>query len=121
MKETTVTRLQERSQLATTMINLFELYLGAYKSRDVKRSLTSVKGLFSTLQVLPLTEKAAERAGRILAELEAKGQPIDARDLFVGAIALEEGFAVLTQNIEHFARIRDLEVITEKQALSQQR
>jgi len=121
VKETTVTRLQERSQLATTMINLFELYLGAYKSRDVEHSLTSVKGLFSTLQVLPLTEKAAERAARILAELEAKGQPIDARDLFVGAIALEEGFAVLTQNIEHFARIRDLEVITEKQALSQQR
>jgi len=121
VKETTVARLQERSELATTMINLFELYLGAYKSRDVKQSLTSVKGLLSTLQVLPFTEKAAERAAGILAELEAKGRPIDSRDLFVGAIALEEGFAVLTQNTEHFARIRDLQVITEKQALSQKR
>ncbi len=104
--------------MATTMVNLFELYLGAYKSRDVRRSLTAVKGLLSTLPILPLTEGAAERAGRILAGLETKGKPIDARDLFVGAIALEEGFAVLTQNIEHFARIRDLQVITEKQALS---
>ncbi len=67
---------------------------------------------------MPLTEGAAERAGRILAGLENKGQPIYARDLFVGAIAVEEGFAVLTENIEHFARIRDLQVITEKQALS---
>ncbi len=34
------------------------------------------------------------------------------------AIALEEGFAVLTENLEHFGRIRDLQVITTEEALS---
>jgi len=87
----------------------------------VRRALTGVKGLLSTLQILPLTEGAAEGAGRILAGLETKGEPIDARDLFVGAIALGAGFAVLTKNLEHFARIPDLQVITEKQVRSEER
>jgi tRNA(fMet)-specific endonuclease VapC len=99
--------------LATTTVNTFELYLGAYKSRDVRRGLTGVKGLVSTLEMLPLTEAAAERAGKILADLEKKGQAIDARDMFVGAITVEAGYALLTRNKEHFERIKDLQLMTE--------
>lgn len=100
------------------MVNLFELYYGAYKSGDVKRNLTAVKGLRSTLQVLSLTEGSSEQAGRILARLEAKGEPLEARDLFVGAIALEEGYAVLTANVDHFRRIPELQVVSENELSS---
>ncbi len=113
--DTLVRRLQDHASLATTTVNAFELYLGAYKSRDVRRGVTGVKGLVSTLQVLTLTEGAAERAGKILADLEKKGQPIDARDMFVGAVTLEAGYTLLTRNKEHFARIKDLQLITEEQ------
>ena len=115
-RDSLVQRLQDRAHLATTTVNTFELYLGAYKSRDVKRGLTGVKGLVTTLQVLPLTEGAAETAGKILADLEEKGQPIDARDMFVGAITLDSGYALLTRNKEHFARIKNLQLVTEEQA-----
>ncbi len=93
---------------------MFELYRGAYKSRDAKRNLAAVKGLRSTLGILPLTEEAAEHSGRILAQLESKGQAIDPRDLFVGAISLREGYAVATDNVEHFARIPNLQVVGER-------
>ncbi len=114
-KPSTLTRLEDKADLATTMINLFELYYGACKSGDVKRNLTAVKGLRSTLQLLSLTDGSAEQAGQILAQLEAKGKPLEARDLFVGAIALEEGYAILTANVEHFRRIPDLQVISERE------
>ena len=110
-----VTRLEGKTQLATTIINIFELYYGAYKSREVKRNLAAVKGLRSTLQVFNLTEASAERAGKILAHLEAKGRPLDPRDLFVASICLEQGFAVLTDNTEHFKRIPELETLPEKE------
>lgn len=99
------------------MVNLFELYLGAYKSKDTRRNLLSVKGLRSTLHLLSLTDGAAEKAGKILAELEERGRAVDARDIFIGAISLEEGFAVLTDNTEHFRRIPHLEVLSEKEIL----
>jgi tRNA(fMet)-specific endonuclease VapC len=114
-RTTTITRLEGKTQLATTIINVFELYFGAYKSKDVKRNLAAVKGLRSTLQVLNLTESSAERAGKVLAGLEAKGQPLDPRDLFVAAICLEQGFAILTDNMDHFERVPDLETVPEKE------
>ena len=114
-RDTLVTKLEGRTQLATTIINIFELYYGAYKSRDVKRNLAAVKGLRSTLQVFGLTESSAERAGKILAKLATKGQPLDPRDLFVASICLEQGFAVLTENTEHFKRIPELEIIPEEE------
>lgn len=92
-------------------MNRFELYYGAYKSREAKRNLTAVKGVFSTLRVFTLTDGAAEQAGKLLAQLEAKGKPVESRDLFVGAIALEEGYAVATDNISHFERIPGLQVV----------
>ncbi len=100
--------------MATTTVNRFELYYGAYKSRDVKRNVTAVKGVFSTLRVFTLTDAAAEQAGRLLAQLEVKGKPVESRDLFVGAIALEEGYALATDNVGHFERIPGLQVVDAK-------
>ena len=71
---TIVSRLETRAHLATTIINVFELYHGAYKSKDTSRNLTGTKGLVSTLEILHMTEPAAERAGQVLAQLEAKGR-----------------------------------------------
>jgi len=116
-KQSSVTKLQGFAELATTQINLFELYLGAYKARDVVLNLASVKGFTSTIKVLPFTDRAVETAGKTLAGLEKSGHRIEIRDLFIGSIALEEGYAVLTENKEHFKRISGLRVVTEQEIL----
>ena len=113
----TVTRLEGRAELATTIVNLFELFLGAFKYREVKTNLTAVKGLRSTLKILFLTEEASELAAKILSGLEKAGRGIEIRDLFVGATALQEGFAVATENKEHFERIPGLTVLSEQELL----
>ncbi len=113
-RESLLARLEGASQLATTTISAFELYYGAYKSKDTSRNLASAKGLLSSLQVLDLTDQSCENAGRLLTDLEAGGNPIDLRDLLIGSIALTEGYAVLTKNRKDFARIRGLLVLEPK-------
>ncbi len=107
-----VRRLEEESELATTIINVFELYYGVYKSRNVGTNLASVKGFLSTVKVLELDEVSMEKSGQVLAQLEGRGGRIDARDLFIGCVSLTRGYPVLTNNRRHLQRIQDLLVLT---------
>jgi predicted nucleic acid-binding protein len=109
---TLVQNLQEKSELATTMVNAFELYHGAHLSAQAGKNLSAVKGFLSTINVLTLDEASAEKSGEVLAELERKGRAIDPRDLFIGCIALQGGFAVMTDNRSHFDRIPELLVVS---------
>lgn len=103
--------LERRSSLATTRVNAFELYYGAYKSKDVRANLGSAKGLLESVDVLDLDDHAAERSGEVLARLEADGLTLDPRDVFIGCIAAENGYSVLTMNRRHFERIPNLQAV----------
>ena len=105
-------RLQDESSLATTQVNSFELYYGAYKSKNVRVNLASVKGFLSTVAVLDFDGPSAEKSGQVLAQLEAKRLAIDPRDLFIGCISLAHGYPLLTNNRRHLDRIPDLLVLT---------
>jgi predicted nucleic acid-binding protein len=107
-----IRKLEAKVKLATTLVNVFEVYYGAYKSKDVKRNLASAKGFLSTLDLLGLDETSAEIAGQVLTELESQGLTIEMRDLFIGCIALKNGFTVVTHNKRHFERIPKLYVMT---------
>jgi tRNA(fMet)-specific endonuclease VapC len=92
-----VSKLQDKNFLpSTTVINQFELHYGAHKSRNPEKNLQAAKKLLNRLQILPLTPRSAQRAGRIFAELETKGQTIWLRDTLIGAIALTREYSVVT-------------------------
>ena len=96
-----ISRLEEgRFRLATTAVNVFELYHGAHKAREPEKALALTRQLLKRLRVLPLTSISAKKAGRIFAELERQGQPVGLRDTMIGAIALTRGFSVATKKLE---------------------
>jgi predicted nucleic acid-binding protein len=97
--------------LATTIINAFELFHGAYKSKRREKNLASAKTLLKRLIVLKMGLESAQSAGRIYAELETAGQPIGLRDAMIGAIALTKGCSLATRNVDHFRKIDGLNVI----------
>ncbi|MFP3946820.1 MAG: type II toxin-antitoxin system VapC family toxin [Archaeoglobaceae archaeon] len=101
----------QNNALATTDINAFELYFGAYKSKKQEKNLAATKGLLNSLILFTTSEDAMEVAGKIMARLEEEGRSIEIRDLLIGAIAMTTGFAVATNNNEHFKRVDGLEVI----------
>jgi len=107
-----VRAVEAEAELATTTVNAFEVYCGAYKSKDVERNLVSAKGFLSIVELLAFDDGSAELAGEVLAELESKGKSIDFRDLFIGCIALNNGFTVITHNKKHFQQIPRLHVVT---------
>ncbi|MBE0512621.1 type II toxin-antitoxin system VapC family toxin [Candidatus Bathyarchaeota archaeon] len=97
--------------LATTTINAFELFYGAYKSKKREKNLASTKTLLKRIIILTMELGSAQNAGRIYTELEKQGQPIGLRDVMIGAIALAKGYSLATRNTEHFQKIKELNLI----------
>ena len=106
-----IKRLEDDVELATSAINAFELYSGAYKSQNQEKNLASVKGLLNSLRMLNTDEDSMEIAGKITASLERDGNMVDIRDLLIASIALVNSFGVLTNNVRHFNRIQHLRVV----------
>lgn len=100
--------LEKIEDIATTDINAFELYFGAYNSRDKERNITSTRGLLKNLTLLHTGEESMETAGRIFAQRRAEGRMIEIRDLLIASIALQNGYRLLTNNRDHFEGIGGL-------------
>lgn len=107
-----VTEMERRGyQLSTTIINAFELFHGAYKSKKREENLAATKKLLERLIILKMGVTSAQNAGRIYAELEAKGEPIGLRDAMIGAIALTKGYTVATRNVGYLQKIKGLNLM----------
>ncbi|MDA3836685.1 MAG: type II toxin-antitoxin system VapC family toxin [Nanoarchaeota archaeon] len=101
---------EKTNTLATTTINLFELYYGASISETPKEKTIAVDELKKNLVILELAAEDSKLAGEKMAELKTQGNMIDFRDVLVSAIAMNEGFSIKTNNLKHFQRINGLEV-----------
>jgi tRNA(fMet)-specific endonuclease VapC len=109
--KTSVLRELEGKDLATTVVSAFELFHGAYKSKESSANLSATRGLLGSLRVVGLSVKAAERAGEVLAQAQKSGETIQIRDLLIGCIAREEGLSLLAHNVKHFRMIPGLTVV----------
>ncbi len=97
-------------ETATTSMNAFEIYLGAYRSLDAQRNLKEAEVLFESISVLSLTRESARKSSEVLSSLLKEGMPVDLRDAIIAGIALTEGYILVTRNIEHFRRIMGLSI-----------
>ena len=97
--------------LAVTVISLYELYYGAYRSNNPEKSLNSIIKLKEKLLILNLDDDSVLRAGEIYYRLEKEGKTIGLKDIFIGAISLAYGFSLKTNNIKHFERINGLKLV----------
>ncbi|MEK6909210.1 MAG: type II toxin-antitoxin system VapC family toxin [Nanoarchaeota archaeon] len=102
---------EDNFQLATTTINIFELYYGSYKSTDPDNSIIAVNHLLDNLTILTLDKETAREAAQQLAKLSSEGNIIDFKDMFIGAIALKLGYSLKTNNKKDFEKIRGLKII----------
>ncbi len=97
--------------LATTYINVFELYYGVYKSNKNLENIRAVILLLNRIETLDFSHESAKKAGEILVKLENEGKIIEFRDLFIGVIALVNNYSIKTNNIKHFERIEGLSIL----------
>src|SRR3989338_6527167 len=97
--------LAEKYELWTTDINVFELYYGAYLSRETDSNLAAVKGIVNAMRVFSTTAESMEISAKILADLEKKGRKIEMRDVLVAGICLFNSCPIVTGNKKHFERM----------------
>jgi tRNA(fMet)-specific endonuclease VapC len=96
----------ERGDLATTVINRFELLAGARG----KRQEGAVQELLAALLTLPLEEEAADEAAGIRRSLESSGAGIGMGDSLIAGIVRARHAVLLTRNRSHFDRVPGLEL-----------
>jgi len=97
-------------RLATTQLNLVELYIGAYRSSDAQAKVGELGELLEGLDVLEFGREECAVCGRIMAGLLSRGESIGTVDVIAGCIALAHGETVITRNVEHYRRIPGLSV-----------
>jgi len=100
-----VKNLSEKHEICTTDINVFELYYGAYLSKQTDKNVAAVKGIINTIIVFSTTEESMEISAKLLAELDKKGQKIEIKDVLVAGICLLNSCPIATQNKKHFERM----------------
>lgn len=97
-----------RGEVALCSVTKAELYYGAYRSTRREANLRLLRRFFQEFATLPFDEKCEEVYGMIRAQLALAGTPIGPNDLLIAAIALANGFTVVTRNTREFGRVRGL-------------
>jgi len=97
----------------TSCICEMEIASGIYREEEskIEKRRREVKDLFNSFyQVLPFNSEQAYIAGQIKAGLAKKGELIDDLDILIGAAVLYQQSVLVTSNIRHFTRIKNLQI-----------
>lgn len=95
-----------------SVVTIFEMYVGAFLSKNISESLRDIRGIMSWFQPpLELDEASAQKAAYLFARLKKTNELIELSDLFIGSTALTLGLPVSTLNKAHFFRIPQLKII----------
>ena len=94
----------------TTLINLCELYKGAFRSRDPSTALAIMQELIQTIGILEFNIDACRKYGEKINQAPLRSEPIGDFDLIIACIAMSHGEALATRDIEHFGKVQGLVV-----------
>lgn len=107
-----VARLVEAGvPLATTSINILELYRGAFFSDSLQDNLKEVEAIQNALIDLTIDDDTYEAFGALSAEQRRNGSPIRDFDELIASITLCNDGIIITRD-QHFSSVPGLKVET---------
>jgi len=101
--------LKEYGFISLSIITYYEI-LNGLLYKDARKQLARFEDFVALNKVIPLTLRMAKTAAEILAELRKKGTEIGHTDTLITGIALTGGLQLVTNNTNHFKRIKGLEI-----------
>ena len=87
-----------------------ELVHGVEKSAAVDKNRLALSLLLANIEILDFDVAAADCYGKIRADLEKKGTPIEPLDMMIAGHAQSLGYTVVTNNVKEFSRVNDLKI-----------
>ncbi|MCQ8893940.1 MAG: type II toxin-antitoxin system VapC family toxin [Methanolinea sp.] len=105
-----LTELEERGVfLATTCMNILELYRGVYLSSSVEHNLSLIRSILREIPILPVTDEVFPVFGEISAQMSREGIKAGDFDEIIAAIALCYDGVIVTRDA-HFSKIPGISV-----------
>ena len=101
--------LAQYSRFTLSIITRYEVLRGL-KAKGATTQARVFERFCVRNTILPLTDEAIVKAAEIYADLRGRGELIGDADILIAASALVHGLGVVTNNEDHFRRIRDLQV-----------
>ena len=96
--------------IAISTITVAELYYGIFNSEHMEKNSANLINFFIGVNILDFDSGSAVEYGRIRADLRRKGTPISQMDMLIAAHAKSKGLTVVTNNINEYERITDLQI-----------
>ncbi len=110
-EEKTVKNKENISVASPSFIELFKgLRLIKNKINIKENEISKIFEIISSFSILNLDLDSAIKAGEIEADLINKGDIIDIEDIMIAAICIKNNETLVTKNIKHFERIKDLKI-----------
>lgn len=104
---------REGEEFFISVVTASELLHGVWRAKDAAtraRRAAFVEGILDHFPILPIELSVARAHAQLWAELEAKGAPIGAHDLWLAASCVALGHALITRNVREFKRVPGLKV-----------
>jgi predicted nucleic acid-binding protein len=100
-------------EVSLSPVMVAELVHGIYRARDPEtsqRRRAYIEELIDLVPIHPITKQTAFLVGQIQGQEAAKGNVLPFNDLMIAAAAIEQDYAILTENLRHFEKIPGLTV-----------
>jgi len=99
---------ENETKLKTTIINVGELYKGAYLSAKIEDNITKIEHFLKKVEVLNLNLTIMKIYAKISADLRKKGEIIGDYDELIASIIIHHKETLITRNVRHYERIPEL-------------
>ncbi len=100
-------------EVSLSPVTVAELVHGIYRAKNPEasqRRRAYIEELVELVPIHPVTKQTAFLVGQIQGQEAAKGNVLPFNDLMIAAAAIEQGYAILTENLRHFEKIPGLSV-----------
>lgn len=101
--------LPQETLIYITGLTVYELYKGILYIGS-KKLEADLENFLQNVEVLQLDSYIERKAGEIYAYLKKKGEIISDADILIAATVLVNDSVLITNNKEHFKRIKDLKI-----------
>jgi tRNA(fMet)-specific endonuclease VapC len=101
-------------EVSLSPITVAELVHGIYRAKTPEageRRRAYIQELVDLVPVHDITLQTAYLVGQIEGQEASKGNVLPFNDLLIATAAIEQGYAILTQNVRHFERVPGLQVL----------
>ena len=101
---------ERRIDIAISVITEGELFVGAGKSANSKKTSQRLEHFLKPIQRLVFTSKDAGVYAKVRTTLEKQGKSIGPNDSLIAAHAMSRGLILVSNNTREFSRVKDLQL-----------